>query len=569
MTTSPPTKRRRAPYPPIRGWISTYDRGWLRLDLIAGLTVVAILVPEGMAYAEIAGMPPETAFYAAPIGLLAYALLGSSRQLVVAVSSTIAVLSASTVGLLAPAGSAEFVALTAALAIVAGAISIVAGVLRAGRLAQFFSESVLVGFVFGLALVIVVKQIPKLLGIEGGGEEFFERCLHIVQQLPQTDVPTAIVGLSSIAVMLVVERRFERIPAALIVLIVGIAASVAFGLADRGVEVVGAIPAGLAPPRLPDVGLEDLVILVPGAMGIALVSFAEAIGPARTFAARHRYDIDPDRELVALGAANVGAGLFQGFPIGSSLSKSAANDAAGARTPLALVTAAALMVVVALFLTGLFEPLPEATLGAIVIVAVLGMMKVGELRRFGRLRRTDLLLAFIALFGVLVFGVELGLAIAVVTSLLALVWHSSHGRVTALGRSPTGSDYASIARHPDHQATPGILVLRPDEPLFFANAEGLRISIQNAIAQAETPVAAVVLDLEMTGELDVPSLDMLDELELELDREGTRLLLARVHADTVAGLERSGLLARLGSNAVQDHVTDAVRAAESEINPIG
>jgi high affinity sulfate transporter 1 len=557
----------RAPYPPIRGWLPTYDRTWLRLDLIAGLTVVALLVPEGMAYAQIAGMPPETAFYAAPIGLVAYAVLGTSRQLVVAVSSTIAVLSASTIGLLAPAGSAEFVALTAALAILAGAISILAGLFRIGRLAQFFSESVLVGFVFGLALVIAVKQVPKVLGIEGGGEEFFDRCLVIIRQLPETDVATAVVGVSSIGLMLLIERRLTRVPAALVVLLVGIAASVVFGLADRGVEVVGQIPAGLAAPKLPVVDLRDLLILVPGAMGIALVNFAEAIGPARGFATRHKYDVDPDEELVALGAANVGAGLFQGFPIGSSLSKSAANDAAGARTPISLVAAAALMALVALFLTQLFAPLPEATLGAIVIVAVLGMMKVGELRRFGRLRETDLLLALVALFGVLVFGVELGLAIAVVTSLLVLVWHASRGRVTSLGRSPTGSDYASIVRHPDHRASPGILVLRPDEPLFFANAESLRASIRDAVAQADVPTRAVVLDLEMTGELDVPALDMLAELNDELDDDGIRLVLARVHAATSTGLERSGLLARLGPDGVHDHVVDAARAVQGGREP--
>jgi sulfate permease, SulP family len=557
----------RRSYPPVRDWLPTYDRMWLRIDLIAGLTVVALLVPEGMAYAQIAGMPPESAFYAAPIGLLAYAVLGTSRQLVVAVSSTIAVLSASTIGLIAPAGSAEFVALTAALAILAGAISILAGVLRIGRLAQFFSESVLVGFVFGLALVIAVKQVPKLLGIEGGGEEFFDRCLAIIRQLPETDVPTAVIGVSSIGLMLLIERRLARVPAALVVLLVGIAVSVVFGLAGRGVEVVGQIPAGLAPPKLPVIELGDLLILVPGAIGIALVNFAEAIGPARGFATRHKYDIAPDEELVALGAANVGAGLFQGFPIGSSLSKSAANDAAGARTPISLVAAAGLMVLVALYMTQLFEPLPEATLGAIVIVAVLGMMKVGELRRFGRLRQTDLLLALVALFGVLVFGVELGLAIAVVTSLLALVWHASRGRVTSLGRSPTGSDYASIVRHPDHRASPGILVLRPDEPLFFANAESLRTSIRDAVAQADVPTRAVVLDLEMTGELDVPALDMLADLNDELDDDGIRLLLARVHAATSAGLERSGLLTRLGPDAVHDHVISAARAAQAGREP--
>ena len=550
-------KRRRAPFLPIIDWLATYDRSWLRLDVIAGLTVVALLVPEGMAYAEIAGMPPETAFYAAPVGLLAYALLGTSRQLVVAVSSTIAVLSASTVALLAPAGTEEYIALTAALAILAGGISILAGVLRVGRLAQFFSESVLTGFVFGLALVIAVKQIPKVLGIEGGGEAFFERCMIIIQQLPETDVPTAMIGVGSVALMFVIELRFHRIPAALVVLIVGIGASVFFGLEARGVHTVGEIPAGLAPPKLPDVSVEDLLILVPGAMALALVNLAEAIGPARGFASRHRYDIDADQELVGLGAANVGAGLMQGFPIGSSLSKSAANDAAGARTPMSLLVAAGLMVVVALFLTGFFEPLPEATLGAIVIVAVSGMMKLGELRRMGRLRRADLVLALVALFGVLIVGVELGLAIAVVASLLALVWRASQARLSVLGEAPEGGDFASLTQHPDYRAIPGVLVLRPNEAIFFANAESLRDAIRRSVASADSQPQAVVVDLEMTGELDVPSLDMLDQLFDELERSRIRLILARVHAETRASLERSGLAARLGADGIHRRVTDA------------
>lgn len=549
--------QRRAPFLPIIDWLATYDRSWLRPDLVAGLTVVALLVPEGMAYAEIAGMPPETAFYAAPIGLLAYALLGTSRQLVVAVSSTIAVLSASTVALLAPTGTEEYIALTAALAILAGAISILAGVLRVGRLAQFFSESVLIGFVFGLALVIAVKQIPKVLGIEGGGEEFFERCLIIIRQLPETDVPTAIIGLGSVALMFVIELRFHRIPAALVVLIVGIGASLLFGLEARGIHVVGEIPAGLAPPKLPDVSVTDLLILVPGAMGLALVNLAEAIGPARGFASRHRYDINADQELVGLGAANVGAGLMQGFPIGSSLSKSAANDAAGARTPMSLLVAAGLMVVVALFLTGLFEPLPEATLGAIVIVAVFGMMKLGELRRMGRLRRGDLVLALVALFGVLILGVELGLAIAVVASLLALVWRASQARLSVLGEDPESGEFASLTQHPDYRPIPDVLILRPNEAIFFANAESLRDAIRRSLASADFQPRAVVVDLEMTGELDVPSLDMLDQLFDELERSRIRLILARVHAETRTGLERSGLAARLGADGIHRRVSDA------------
>ncbi|HZW00228.1 MAG TPA: SulP family inorganic anion transporter, partial [Candidatus Deferrimicrobium sp.] len=304
---------------PIFAWLQGYQRSWLRLDVIAGLTVCAILVPEGMAYAELAGVPPEFAFYAAPAALLAYAALGSSRQLVVAVSSAIAIMSAATVSALAITGTAEYIALTAALAILAGLVSIGAGMLRLGRIAQFFSESVLLGFVFGLALLISIKQIPKLLGIEAHGETALELLRDMAPQLRETDMLTLAVGLAGIGGMLVLERRVPRVPAALVVLLVSIAVSVAIGLEAAGVHVVGDLPAGLAPPSLPGVGLEALPLLLVGAVGITLVAFAEAIGPANEFARSHGGKVDPNRELVAIGAANTSAGLFSGFPIGSSL----------------------------------------------------------------------------------------------------------------------------------------------------------------------------------------------------------------------------------------------------------
>ena len=381
---------------PILNWLPGYDRSWLRLDLIAGLTVVALLVPEGMAYAELAGMPPQTAFYAAPAGLILYAIFGTSRQLVVAVSSAIAVMSAATVGGLAPAGSLEFIVLTAALAMLVGLISILAGLLKFGRIAQFFSESVLTGFVFGLALVIAIKQVPKLFGLEAVEGNFFVRLFDIVRHLPETHWLTLLVGASSLLLMLLLEKRFPRIPAALVTMIYGIAVVTVFALGEAGVHVIGA-SAGLARPQLPDVALSDLLLLLPGALGMALVVFAEAIAPARQFAARYHYPVDADQELIGLGAADFGAGLFQGFPIGASLSKSAANDNAGAKSAMPLLIAAILTALVALFLTPLFRNLPEATLAAIVVVAILGMMRVGEMKRLYRLNKTDFVLAVVAL----------------------------------------------------------------------------------------------------------------------------------------------------------------------------
>ena len=334
-----------ARYLPILGWLPKYERSWLRTDLIAGLTVVALLIPEGMAYAQIAGMPPQTAFYAAPIGLLAFAIFGTSRQLVVAVSAIIATMSFATVSLIVAPNTPEFILLTAALAVLAGLISILCGFLKLGRVAQFFSESVMVGFLTGLALTVMIKQVPKLLGIEGGSGNFWERLYDVIIHLPETHRATLVTGILCLILLIVLEHYFHKIPAALVALIFGIAISVIFGLEARGVEIVGEIPAGLAPPQWPAVGLQNWWLLFPGALGLALVNFAEAIGPSRSFAAAHKYKMDANQELIGLGAANLGAGLFQGFPIGSSLSKSAANDRAGAHSQMSGIIAAVVTVV--------------------------------------------------------------------------------------------------------------------------------------------------------------------------------------------------------------------------------
>lgn len=518
---------------PLPRWLTGYQHRWWRLDVVAGLTVTALLVPEGMAYAQLAGVPPQAAFYAAPAALLLYAFLGSSRQLVVAVSSAIAITSAATVAELAPQGSAEYVALTAALALLAGIFSVVAGLLRLGRIARLFSSSVLLGFVFGLALIITVKQVPKLLGVELTEEEFFLQVAELVRELPQTHVTTLVVGLACLAAMVVLERFVPRVPAALAVLVGSILVSVALGLADRGVAVVGELPQGLAAPQLPGVGWDAVPILAAGAVGIALLAFAEATGPAQQLAKEHGYQVDANRELVAIGAANAGAGLFQGFPIGASLSKSAANDRAGAHTPMSLVVAAATTALVALFLTPLFEELPEAALGAIVIVAVAGMERIAPLRRLWRIRRSDLVLALVALLGVLVVGILAGLALAVLVSLGLIVWRAGEGRLDLVGDPPG----------PGSAAGPGggLLILRPRQMLFFANAEEIRESVIDEVAGAAARPDVVVLDLELTPDLDVPALDVLAALRESLVAGGTRLWLVSGIDQVVDRLTATGL----------------------------
>lgn len=543
---------------PLLATVRGYRPTWLKRDLAGALTVTALIIPENMAYAALAGLPPAAAFYAAPAGLVLYALFGSSRQLIAAVSAAVAVLSAATVGALAPAGSPRFIALSAALALLAGLISVLAGVLRLGRIAQFFSASVLTGFVFGLALIIAIKQVPKLFGIEGSQGDFFERLWFLVTHVGNTHLPTLLVGAGSLLLLLGLERVSARLPAALVVLVVASGVTTLLRLDTHGVHVVGRIQAGVTAPRLPDVGLKDLLDLLPGACGLALVSFAEAIGPARMFAARHGYEVDANRELVGLGAANMGAGLFRGFAIGSSLSKSAANDSAGARTEVSAILAAGFTVLVALFLTPLCRLLPEATLGAIVVVAVSGMMDVRELRRLYALRRADFLGAGVALVGVLALDVLPGLLLAVGVSLFLTVYRASVPRLSELGRAPGTLAFNDVRHTPRPLTVPGMLILRPNEGIFFANATSLRDEIMERLRHTGPSTQALLLDLEVTVDLDVPGADMLAGLCDELAQRGVTLEVARVMASTRRMLDRTGVTAKVGEANLFPQVLDAV-----------
>jgi sulfate permease, SulP family len=543
---------------PILSWLPQYERTWLRSDVLAGLTVLALLIPEGMAYAEIAGMPPQTAFYAAPAALLLYAIFGTSRQLVVAVSATIATMSAAAIIPLAEAGSPEYAALTAGLAILAGLVSILAGVFKMGRVASFFSESVLAGFITGLALTIAIKQVPKLFGFESASGNFWERLYDIFIHLDETHFLTLVVGLISIALLVFLESRFHKLPAALIVMLLGILVSSLFALETKGVQVVGQIPAGLAPPKLPSLTLNDWLILLPAAIGIALVNFAEAYGPGRSLAAKHRYEINPNQELIGLGAANLGAGLFQGFSIGSSLSKSAANDNAGAKTPVALIVCAALTILVALFFTPLFAPLPEAVLGAVVVVAVAEMVKIKKIRRLYRINRLDFALAIVAMLGVLTFEALEGLLIAVILSLLILIWRASQPNLSLLGREPGRLTFSDSRRHPENRTLPGLFILRPDQGLFFANADALLNQILALVDHSDSPVKVVLLDLEMSNQLDVPSLDMLKELKEGLAQRKTGLWLARLHGPLRDALVKSDLLEEIGPENIYARAMEGI-----------
>ena len=426
----------------VLGSFEGYRRTWVRPDVLAGLTVWAVLVPESLAYATIAGVPPVVGLYAAVPALALYALLGSSRHLVVGPMSATAALSAGVIATFAH-NTRDYAALTAALAITVGLIALAAGLMRLGFLAALISEPVLKGFIIGLALTILVGQLPKLFGVPKTSGNFFEQLAGLFRNLGDTDPLTLAVGLLSLALILSLKRWLPIVPGSLVVVLLGVLAATVFDLGDHGLALVGTIKAGLPSLGVPDVGLSDYLDLVGPAAGVMLVGFAEGLGAAKTYAARAGYDIDSNRELMGLGISNVGAGLASGMVVNGSLSKTAVNGGAGAKSQLSGFTAAVLTVVTLLFLTGLFEKLPEATLAAVVIAAVIELVDVASLRRLYRVQtgrlasiyhltsRADFIAAVAAMMGVLIFDTLPGLVIGIVVSLTLLIARTSRPHVAS------------------------------------------------------------------------------------------------------------------------------------------
>ncbi|MDP2287599.1 MAG: SulP family inorganic anion transporter [Actinomycetota bacterium] len=540
--------------PSVLSSLRSYRPKTLRLDLVAGVSVWAVLVPESLAYATIAGVPPVVGLYAAIPALILYAIFGSSRILVVATMSATAALSASIVADFAAPSGQDFIAITAALAIVTGILGIAAGLARLGFLANFISEPVLKGFIVGLALTIIAGQLPELFGVTKESGNFFQEIAGLIGNLPSTNSATLAVGLVSLTVVLGFRRWLPLLPGSLAAVVLGILATTLLDLPAKGVEVVGPISAGLPSVGLPDgLGFEDYLALGLAAAGVLLLGFVEGLGPAKTYAARDGYDVDANRELIGLGAANLGAGLTSGMVVNGSLSKSAVNANSGARTQLSGLTVAALTVITLLFLTGLFESLPEATLAAVVIAAVIELVDFPALARFYRVwtgalgqiygwaARADFIAATAALVGVLVFDTLPGLFIGITISVLLLVFRSSRPEVAALGRSiePGGvqSMWVDTTRHPEILVRDDISVLRVESALFFANADNVRSAIRQHITEK---TIGVVLDLATTPAIDVTATEMLAQLAQELRGRGVRLVVAHGIGQVRDFLQRAG-----------------------------
>jgi SulP family sulfate permease len=545
---------------PILVWLPAYDRSFLRFDMVAGATVWGLLVPESMAYAGLAGLTPQAGLYTLLATLAAYAIFGTSRHLVVAATSASAVLLASSVGPLASGGTGRYAADAAALVLFCGGLFVLAGLMRLGFVAQFLSRPVMEGFVFGLAFFVTVSQLPKIFGIAKGGSDTINQLVHLIAHLGDASGATLAVGAGALVLLFGVERFMPRAPGGLLALVLGIALSAALNLSSHGVAIVGHVPSGLPSPHVPDVSSTDVAALVAAAAGLLLVIFSESLGAADTFAVKYGYEIDPSQEMVALGVANIGSGFLGGLAGGGSLSQSAVNDGAGARSEISPIVAALLIVVTVLFLTPLFKDLPEAVLAALIIHAVSHLWKLAEFRRYRTEARAEFWLGLATLIGVITLDVLPGLVIGVASMLLLVIYRASRPYLGVLGRRPGGDSYGDLGRHRDYEQAPGLLVVRLEAPLFYGNADPVRDRLKALVGASDPLPRALILEAASIDRLDITSAEMLAQLVVTLRSAGVDFALADVRMPVIEMARRSGLLDALGEDHFFHTVAEAVRA---------
>ena len=564
-------------YVPILSWLPRYDRSWLRFDVIAGLTLWGLVVPEGMAYAGIAGLPPEAGLYTLVVSLLVYALFGTSRHLSVGGTSATAALLASSVAaaLVASAFATAsdpqaYPVYAAAFVLVTGLVFLVAGIARLGFITQFLSKPVMDGFVVGLAAFVAVGQLNKLLGVEKPEGNTIERLVGIVRELPEANPTTVAVGALALAALFLLPRLSKRLPSGLVVLFGAIALSSVLDLAGRGVEIVGALPQGLPTPALPVVPLEDYLAMVLPAIGVLLVAFSESLGVAHEFAEKHGYEVDSDQELNAHAAVNLGSALFGGMLAAGSMSSSAVKEGAGARSQVANLVAWAATIVTLLFLTPVFTSLPEAVLGALIIHAVWHILSSRKLLKLRQEAPVEVWFGVLALAGVVFIDVLQGMLIGLLASLAFVIYRSSRPHLSSLGRVPgVPGAYSDLARHPENAPVPGVLIVRLDAPMYYANALTARDRLKALIRDASPPPKAVIFDAEGQDDLDVTSAAMLKGLVRELQATGIAVYFASVHAPVLERARLTGLLDVIGDGHVLRSVEAAVREVEQHVSPSG
>ena len=543
-----------------------YPRAFLRSDLVAGVTVGAVAVPSSLAMAELAGLPVVDGLYGTFLPLAVYGILGTSRQHVIGPDSTLAALTAVTVAPIAMVGGkvdpARYLALATALALAMGALLLLAGILRLGFLADFFGKPVLLGYINGVALIVIASQLGKILGVSVTSRDFFAIIGEIVPKLGDANGATVVLSAGLLVVALAVKRFLPVVPPSLAVLGLGLVVAAVVDLPARGVAVVGDVKGGLPPFGLPNVTGHDFVDLLLPAAAFALIAFADLTATVRTLAAKHGYDVDSNRELTALGGANILGGLTSAFPVSSSNSRSAVNDAAGARSQGAVVFAAVVVGLFLLFAMPLIEPLPTAALGVIIVVAAAGLINVHAIWRLRHVRSAEVGLALVAFGGVLVFGVLGGVVIAISVSIGVFLYRSARPHDAVLGRVPDVDGYHDVERFVDPETVPGLLVYRFDAPPFFVNAEYLRTRVLE-LADASERLSWLVLNAEAWTFLDATAIDVLARLHEELAERRVVLCFARLKGRQREIFEETGLTERIGADRFFPTVRAAVAAFES------
>jgi len=538
------TQRHGLAYVPILEWLFGYQRDWLRPDVIAGLTAAAVVIPKAMAYATVAGLPVQVGLYTAFLPMLIYAIVGTSRPLSLSTTTTIAILAGAQLGQFAQGEDpAPLLRASATLTLLVGATLMLASLLRLGFLANFISEPVLIGFKAGIGLVIVLDQVPKLLGIHFHKGPFVHNLLAIVGGLSNMSVTTLALGIFMIALLVGIERSFPRAPAPLIAVVAGIVGVELLGLQAQGVQSVGQVPRGFPAFTWPDFSLAAQ--LWPAALGIALMSFTETIAAGRAFAMKQEPHPQPNQELLATGLANAGGALLGAMPSGGGTTQTAVNRLAGARTQLAELVAAGVTLVTMLFLAPLVGLMPEATLAAVVIVYSVGLIKPVEFRDVLRVRRTEFIWAVTALAGVVLLGTLQGILVAIVVSLLALASQVANPPVYVVGRKPGTNVFRPLSiEHPDDETFPGLLLLHLEGRLFFVNAEHITEKIRSLIAQEKPKI--VVFDLSAVYDLEYTALKMLTDAEKRIRERGVLLWLVGLNPEVLAVVQRSSLGEILG-----------------------
>ncbi len=537
-----------------------YQRSWLRGDLLAGVTVAAYMVPQVMAYAEVAGLPAIAGLWAAVAPLVAYAILGSSRQLSVGPESSTALITATAVGVLAAGDQQNYAGTAAALALAVGAICLICWLARLGFLANLLSHPVLIGYMAGIAGLMIVSQLGKVSGIAVEGDSVLSELRSFVTHLGEAHLPTVLVAAGTFVLLVALQRLLPRWPGPLIAMVLAAVAVAVLDVDQMGVKTIGPVPRGLPPAAIPDFSTIDLGTLLPAALGVTIVAYTDNVVTARAFAARRREVIDARQEFLALGAANLGAGLFSGFPVSSSGSRTVIGDAVGSRTQLYSLVTAAIVLLTMLFLGPALATFPLAALGALVVFAALRLIDFAELRRIARFRRSELFLALATTAAVLIFDVLYGIAVAVALSILDLLRRIARPHDGILGYVPGLAGMHDIDDYATGRQVPGLLVYRYDAPLFFANAEDFK---QRALASADAadpPVEWFLLNAEANTEVDLTAVDALEEVRRTLAGRGIVFALARVKFELLEILASAGFNDRIGEDKVFMTLPTAVEA---------